>query len=278
MAGKVSRIMRRTASSFVGAISDKAERSIEASVMSCISEAGGDKSTLLELIASSCGDISQRYCSASAQMGAGYYDACRQAVVGEQIGAKAESQYEGAVADDRRDAFVKSIRHAIDDEGLNGSDLAQFVVNRVRYEIGAAFDYAMDAAARSDDRDVRFARVTNGVEACSFCCMVSSRGAAYVSAQNAGADNHFHKNCECVVTPVWNFKRSTTHQSAAQTWDQHLANKRGGIWVTDDIAGYSAYEELDRSYRMASKTLSNEKLDDAITEYGLKRTTSSQRL
>ena len=67
-----------------------------------------------------------------------------------------------------------------------------------------------------------WARVLTGAENCAFCVMLASRGPVYSSAESAGrlnaaealsdADakgfaNTFHFSCDCVVVPVYSYKK-----------------------------------------------------------------------
>ncbi len=54
---------------------------------------------------------------------------------------------------------------------------------------------------RDRDRGVRFARVPTGLETCTFCIMLASRGAVYHTRKSAGEFRHFHRNCDCKVVP-----------------------------------------------------------------------------
>ena len=54
---------------------------------------------------------------------------------------------------------------------------------------------------RDKEKGVRFARVTTGAETCSFCYMLSSRGAVYYSRKTAGEQNHYHRRCDCKIVP-----------------------------------------------------------------------------
>lgn len=48
---------------------------------------------------------------------------------------------------------------------------------------------------------VRYARVTTGLEACSFCFMLSSRGFVYHSEATALGLHGYHEHCNCVAVP-----------------------------------------------------------------------------
>ncbi|MCI9129345.1 MAG: hypothetical protein HFJ65_03375 [Eggerthellaceae bacterium] len=51
-------------------------------------------------------------------------------------------------------------------------------------------------------QDIRWARVPTGVETCSFCFMLASRGFDYRSKETANAVRHGkHSHCDCIVIP-----------------------------------------------------------------------------
>ena len=54
---------------------------------------------------------------------------------------------------------------------------------------------------RDRDKGARFARVPTGLETCTFCLMLASRGAVYHTRKTAGEFKHFHRHCDCKVVP-----------------------------------------------------------------------------
>lgn len=46
---------------------------------------------------------------------------------------------------------------------------------------------------------VRFARVLTGLDNCTFCVMLASRGFVYASDKSASLFGHNHRNCDCIV-------------------------------------------------------------------------------
>lgn len=56
-------------------------------------------------------------------------------------------------------------------------------------------------ATRDAKRGVRFARVPTGAETCSWCYMLATRGADYLSRESAGEIDKFHRKCDCKVVP-----------------------------------------------------------------------------
>lgn len=69
---------------------------------------------------------------------------------------------------------------------------------------------------RDKEQGVRFARVTTGAETCSFCYMLSSRGAVYYSRHSAGEQNHYHRGCDCKIVPGFD---ENTHDEIVEGYD-----------------------------------------------------------
>jgi hypothetical protein len=62
-------------------------------------------------------------------------------------------------------------------------------------------------AANAKREGVRFARVPSGAKTCSWCLILASRDAVYVSRRSAGdlGNGHgdgYHGDCDCLVTPI----------------------------------------------------------------------------
>lgn len=69
---------------------------------------------------------------------------------------------------------------------------------------------------RDKEQGIRFARVTTGAETCSFCYMLSSRGAVYYSRHSAGEQNHYHRGCDCKIVPGFD---ENTHDEIVEGYD-----------------------------------------------------------
>lgn len=58
------------------------------------------------------------------------------------------------------------------------------------------------------ENGIRFARVPSGIDTCTFCLMLASRGAVFASRQTAAraglVAGKFHGDCNCTVEPVRN--------------------------------------------------------------------------
>lgn len=73
------------------------------------------------------------------------------------------------------------------------------VVDVTRYFIRrAAQDSMIENCGKAN---VRYARVPSGLETCSFCFMLASRGFVYVSEESAGKRHQFHNHCTCTIVP-----------------------------------------------------------------------------
>ena len=57
------------------------------------------------------------------------------------------------------------------------------------------------AAKAGNAYGVRFARVPQGGDTCTFCAMLASSGFVYWSRETAGEFDHYHRNCKCLVVP-----------------------------------------------------------------------------
>ncbi|MDQ5862547.1 MAG: hypothetical protein M3536_09840, partial [Actinomycetota bacterium] len=58
-------------------------------------------------------------------------------------------------------------------------------------------------ASNAKREGVRFARVPSGSKTCSWCLVLASRDAVYLSKKSAGGDGHkYHGKCDCVVTRI----------------------------------------------------------------------------
>ena len=97
-------------------------------------------------------------------------------------------------------------------------DVARYQAKKLAKEGDAAFARACGEFARNDafrslnetiianvgrdrDKGAMFARVPTGIETCTFCLMLASRGAVYHTRKTAGEWRHFHRGCDCKVEP-----------------------------------------------------------------------------
>lgn len=85
--------------------------------------------------------------------------------------------------------------------------LADGDVQRFKDEVADVTRYFVRRAAQDSmiencgKANVRYARVPSGLETCSFCFMLASRGFVYVSEESAGKRHQFHNHCTCTIVP-----------------------------------------------------------------------------
>lgn len=144
-------------------------------------------------------EILEPFFSASTDLAATYaaqmYDEIRETLIGERL---------GAIADSGRNpvATEKAIRAFISELEKGGLDrIIELLCERMDYEIKKAAAESTLRNGLRDPRKPKFARVPTGAETCNFCIMLASRGFVYSSAASAGALDHFHPNCDCRVVP-----------------------------------------------------------------------------
>ena len=81
--------------------------------------------------------------------------------------------------------------------------------------------------ATSDPAKPRFARVPRS-NACSFCQMLASRGAVYVSERSAGLDRSYHDHCYCLPVPVFSLDDlPEINRRLQEEWEEATAGAYG---------------------------------------------------
>lgn len=136
------------------------------------------------------------YTTMAAQASADFYDAAREMVVGERLGAQAISDYDMRKTEGAVRGFV---RFVLDGRVDTFNDQ---VLQRIDYEMKRSANMSVVENGRRDPKRVRYARVPTGAETCDFCLMLASRGFVYQSEGTAGA-SHCHSSCDCRVAPGW---------------------------------------------------------------------------
>ena len=139
------------------------------------------------------------YTTMAAQASADFYDAARELVVGEKMGARAISGYDEAKTAGSVRGFVRFV--------LDGrvDTFNEQVLQRIDYEMKRSAGESMFANGRRDKRRPKYARVPTGSETCDFCLMLASRGFVYSSEATGGAVklDHYHSGCDCRVVCQW---------------------------------------------------------------------------
>ena len=149
-----------------------------------------------ELVLQALATVMPTYTDMAAQASADFYDAARELVVGEKMGAKAISGYDPRKTEGAVRGFV---RFVLRDEVQTFNDQ---VLQRIDYEMKRSANMSVVENGRRDPKKVRYARVPTGAETCDFCLMLASRGFVYQSEGTAGA-GHTHYACDCRCVPGW---------------------------------------------------------------------------
>ena len=152
-----------------------------------------------DLVIQALAAIMPTYTTMAAQASADFYDAARELVVGEKMGAKAISGYDPRKTEGAVRGFV---RFVLRDDVQTFNDQ---VLQRIDYEMKRSAGESMFANGRRDPRKPKYARVPTGDETCDFCLMLASRGFVYSSEATGGAVklDHYHSGCNCRVVCQW---------------------------------------------------------------------------
>lgn len=138
------------------------------------------------------------------------YDDIRNQGIGAPLGKIASSSHD----DEAIDGAVRALVQRVVKTG-EVDTFGKCLKGRVDYEVKKAAGDAVLELCRRDPIKPRFARVPSGRETCSFCLMLASRGAVYLSKSTADAGhrrtrkvsgdagNHYHANCDCRIVPVF---------------------------------------------------------------------------
>ena len=152
-----------------------------------------------ELVLQALAAVMPTYTDMAAQASADFYDAARELVVGERMGAQAISDFDMRKTEGAVRGFVRFV--------LDGrvETFNEQVLQRIDYEMKRSAGESMFANGRRDPRRPKFARVPTGDETCDFCLMLASRGFVYSSEATGGAVklDHYHSGCDCRVVCQW---------------------------------------------------------------------------
>ena len=152
-----------------------------------------------DLVIQALATVMPTYTTMAAQASADFYDAARELVVGERMGAQAISGYDMRKTEGAVRGFV---RFVLDGRVETFNDQ---VLQRIDYEMKRSAGESMFANGRRDKRRPKYARVPTGDETCDFCLMLASRGFVYSSEATGGAIklDHYHSGCNCRVVCQW---------------------------------------------------------------------------
>lgn len=190
-------------------------------------------------------------------------------------------------------AIDGAIRGFIDDV-ING-DYDKFIkeiCSKGDYEIRKAAAKSSVLRMEKDKRVLKFARVPSGAETCTFCLLLSSRGAVYATVTSAGGDwNHYHANCDCRIVPDYTGNlqidgyhpellaekfskiRQTIEQTVTKEW-QALSDEEKAEYK--DFNEYQAYQIAKEARKRDIEWLKDDKPTINKKELGAKPSKKEQ--
>ena len=208
-----------------------------------------------DLVIQALATVMPTYTTMAAQASADFYDAARELVVGERMGAQAISDYDPAKTAGAVRAFV---RFVLRDDVQTFNDQ---VLQRIDYEMKRSANMSVVENGRRDPKKVRYARVPTGAETCDFCLMLASRGFVYQSEGTASA-SHCHSSCDCRVTPGWDGMEVEDYdprsiydrwQDAIDAKSKERAERKGTTVSEERAAIMAAYGRAAKNAKRAGR-------------------------
>ena len=208
-----------------------------------------------DLVIQALAAVMPTYTTMAAQASADFYDAARELVVGEKMGAKAISDYDMRKTEGAVRGFV---RFVLRDDVQTFNDQ---VLQRIDYEMKRSANMSVVENGRRDPKRVRYARVPTGAETCDFCLMLASRGFVYQSEGTAGA-GHTHSSCDCRCVPGWDGMEVEDYdpQAIYDRWQDAVDAKakeraeRNGTTVSEERAAImAAYGRAAKNAKRAGR-------------------------
>ena len=209
-----------------------------------------------ELVMQALAAVMPTYTTMAAQASADFYDAARELVVGERLGAQAISDFDMRKTEGAVRGFVRFVLR---------DDVQTFneqVLQRIDYEMKRSANMSVVENGRRDPKRVRYARVPTGAETCDFCLMLASRGFVYQSEGTAGA-GHTHYACDCRCVPGWSGMEVEGYDpgSIYDVWQERIHEmaderaERHGTSEKEELAKImSGYAEAARNAKRRSRT------------------------
>ena len=208
-----------------------------------------------DLVIQALATVMPTYTTMAAQASADFYDAARELVVGERMGAQAISDFDMRKTEGAVRGFV---RFVLRDDVQTFNDQ---VLQRIDYEMKRSANMSVVENGRRDPKRVRYARVPTGSETCDFCLMLASRGFVYQSESTASA-SHVHSHCDCRVTPGWDGMEVEDYdpRSIYDRWQDAIDAKakeraeRNGTTVSEERAAImAAYGRAAKNAKRAGR-------------------------
>lgn len=189
----------RTLASGIGRVSTKAQAEVREAVRAFLSaNPGASVAEVRDYAIRAVEEAARLYGDAAATLEVQLYDSTVAALL---AGAPDGVLYDGPDVD----AIERGVRYqagklAKGDAEAFEDGLAELVDYHVR---SAAMKTGIQNVARANGATrgarVRYARVPTGLETCTFCTMLASRGFVYKDEKSAGHANH--RGCNCLIVP-----------------------------------------------------------------------------
>ena len=212
------------------------------------------------------------YTDMAAEMSATFFDGVRAYQgVNSAYSAIAASGYDPMATEETVRGLMQII---VDDPAATGK-LMQKLAQCATHCIKSAAANTTEYNVRKDPAKPRYARVpkytpvtydpwskTPGVThnkdlashgTCPFCSMLASRGFVYYSRKAAGAGQHWHDGCDCVIVQSYNDAGAEYYDPEACLQDWHdsitrVAQERAAADGTDE---FDEFREIERHYAQA---------------------------
>ena len=208
-----------------------------------------------DLVIQALATVMPTYTTMAAQASADFYDAARELVVGERMGAQAISDFDMRKTEGAVRGFVRFV--------IDGrvDTFNEQVLQRIDYEMKRSANMSVVENGRRDPKRVRYARVPTGAETCDFCLMLASRGFVYQSESTASA-SHVHSHCDCRITPGWDGMEVEDYdpRSIYDRWQDAIDAKakeraeRNGTTVSEERAAImAAYGRAAKNAKRAGR-------------------------
>lgn len=208
-----------------------------------------------DIVLQALASVMPTYTNMAAQASADFYDAARELVVGERLGAQAISGYDQRKTEGAVRGFV---RFVLRDDVQTFNDQ---VLQRIDYEMKLSAANSTIENGRRDKRKPRYARVPTGAETCDFCLMLASRGFVY-NSQSTASMGHVHSGCDCRIVAGWNGMEVEDYdpQAIYDRWQDAIDAKakerseRKGTTEADERAAImAAYGRAARNAKRAGR-------------------------
>ena len=208
-----------------------------------------------DLVIQALAAVMPTYTTMAAQASADFYDAARELVVGEKMGAQAISDFDMRKTEGAVRGFV---RFVLRDDVQTFNDQ---VLQRIDYEMKLSAANSTIENGKRDKRKPRYARVPTGSETCDFCLMLASRGFVY-NSQSTASMGHVHSGCDCRIVAGWDGMEVEDYdpRSIYDRWQDAIDAKareraeRNGTAVSEERAAImAAYGRAAKNAKKAGR-------------------------